>query len=118
MLSLVDRVLKNFKPEFKINSLDLQNNNPLKNDYTDSTKTQGATDYKPLPGATFSGSVGAIPAARVVDPKMVERINLLKNRDPLAGERRFYRPKIEPSRDDRLQTLTERIKKTMEIKHK
>jgi hypothetical protein len=105
MLSLVDRVLKNFKPEFKINSLDLQNNNSLKNDHTDSTKTQGATDYKPLPGATFSGSVGAIPR---LDPNMSDMIiKQMLNRNPLERERQFYRP-----------NLVERIKKSMEIKHK
>ena len=118
MLSLVDRVLKNFKPEFKINSLDLQNNNPLKNDYTDSTRTQGATDYKPLPGATFSGSVGAIPSASL-DPNMSDMIiKRMLYRDPLEREKQFYRPTLAVERERQFYrpNLLERIKKSREIK--
>ena len=48
------------KPQFRINSLDKQNNNPLKTDHIDSYR--GNTDIKPIPSATFSGSVSKIPS--------------------------------------------------------
>jgi hypothetical protein len=47
------------KPRFRINSLDRQNNDPLKTGSLDSFK--GNTDVKPIPSATFSGSVSKIP---------------------------------------------------------
>lgn len=47
------------KPQFRINSLDKQNNDPLRTGSIDSFR--GATDVKPLPAATFSGSVSKIP---------------------------------------------------------
>jgi hypothetical protein len=47
------------KPRFRINSLDKQNNDPLKTGSIDSFK--GNTDVKPIPSATFSGSVSKIP---------------------------------------------------------
>lgn len=46
------------KPIFKINSLDKQNNDPLKTGSLDSFR--GATDIKPLPSETFMGSRGRI----------------------------------------------------------
>jgi hypothetical protein len=42
------------KPMFRINSLDKQNNDPLKTGSIDSFR--GATDIKPLPSQTFMGS--------------------------------------------------------------
>lgn len=47
------------KPQFRINSLDKQNNDPLRTGSIDSFR--GNTDVKPLPAATFSGSVSKIP---------------------------------------------------------
>ena len=47
------------KPQFRINSLDKQNNDPLKTGSIDSFR--GNTDIKPIPSATFSGSVSKIP---------------------------------------------------------
>ena len=47
------------KPQFRINSLDRQNNDPLRTGSIDSFR--GNTDIKPLPAATFSGSVSKIP---------------------------------------------------------
>jgi hypothetical protein len=47
------------KPRFRINSLDKQNNDPLKTGSIDSFR--GNTDVKPIPSATFSGSVSKIP---------------------------------------------------------
>ena len=47
------------KPQFRINSLDRQNNDPLRTGSIDSYR--GNTDIKPLPSATFSGSVSKIP---------------------------------------------------------
>ncbi len=47
------------KPQFRINSLDRQNNDPLRTGSIDSFR--GNTDIKPLPAATFSGSVAKIP---------------------------------------------------------
>jgi hypothetical protein len=47
------------KPQFRINSLDRQNNDPLKTGSLDSFR--GNTDIKPIPSATFSGSVSKIP---------------------------------------------------------
>lgn len=47
------------KPQFRINSLDKKNNDPLKTGSIDSFK--GNTDIKPIPSATFSGSVSKIP---------------------------------------------------------
>lgn len=42
------------KPIFRINSLDKQNNDPLKTGSIDSFR--GATDVKPLPSQTFMGT--------------------------------------------------------------
>ena len=99
MQSLVSRVLNApyYKPEFKINSLDMQNNDPLKNDHTDSTRNFGATDYKPIPAATYSGSIKPTPQAEIIEKQrpsmeMIERINRV--RDPLEGERRMFRPRL------------------------
>jgi hypothetical protein len=115
MQSLVSRVLNApyYKPEFKINSLDMQNNDPLKNDHTDSTRNFGATDYKPIPAATFSGSIKPIPQAEILEKprpsmEMIERVNRV--RDPLAGERRMYRPPMQSIRD--------MIKESKQIKYK
>lgn len=48
------------KPQFKINSLDKQNNDPLKTGSIDSYS--GATDNKPLPSQTLMGTIGiALP---------------------------------------------------------
>lgn len=47
------------KPQFVINSLDKQNNDPMKGNLLDTFR--GATDVKPIPAATFSGSVSKIP---------------------------------------------------------
>lgn len=47
------------KPQFRINSLDRQNNDPLRTGSLDSYR--GNTDIKPLPSATFSGTVAKIP---------------------------------------------------------
>jgi hypothetical protein len=47
------------KPQFRINSLDRQNNDPLRTGSIDSFR--GNTDIKPLPAATFSGSVSKVP---------------------------------------------------------
>jgi hypothetical protein len=47
------------KPQFRINSLDRQNNDPLRTGSIDSFR--GNTDVKPIPSATFSGSVSKIP---------------------------------------------------------
>lgn len=47
------------KPQFRINSLDRQNNDPLRTGSIDSFR--GNTDIKPIPSATFSGSVSKIP---------------------------------------------------------
>lgn len=47
------------KPQFRINSLDRQNNDVLRTGSIDSFK--GNTDIKPIPSATFSGSVSKIP---------------------------------------------------------
>jgi hypothetical protein len=48
------------KPQFRINSLDRQNNDPLRTGSLDSYR--GNTDVKPIPSATFSGSVAKIPS--------------------------------------------------------
>jgi len=48
------------KPQFRINSLDRQNNDPLRTGSIDSFK--GNTDVKPIPSATFSGLVSKIPS--------------------------------------------------------
>jgi hypothetical protein len=50
------------KPQFVINSLDKRNNDPLKGNLLDSFS--GATDVKPIPAATFSGSVSSIPVLK------------------------------------------------------
>jgi hypothetical protein len=50
------------KPQFTINSLDKQNNDPMKGNLLDTFR--GATDVKPLPGATFMGSTSNIPVLR------------------------------------------------------
>ena len=47
------------KPQFVINSLDKQNNNPMKGNLLDVYK--GATDTKLIPDATFTGSTSKIP---------------------------------------------------------
>jgi len=47
------------KPMFRINSLDKQNNDPLRTGSIDSFR--GNTDIKPIPSATFMGSVSKIP---------------------------------------------------------
>jgi len=49
------------KPIFRINSLDKQNNDPLKTGSIDSFR--GATDVKPLPSETLMGTIGrALPS--------------------------------------------------------
>lgn len=50
------------KPQFIINSLDKQNNDPMKGNLLDTFR--GATDFKYLPGATFSGVTSKIPVMR------------------------------------------------------
>lgn len=49
------------KPIFRINSLDKQNNDPLKTGSIDSFR--GTTDMKPLPSETLMGTIGpALPS--------------------------------------------------------
>lgn len=50
------------KPQFVINSLDKQNNDPMKGNLLDTFR--GATDVKPLPASTFMGSTSNIPVLR------------------------------------------------------
>jgi hypothetical protein len=50
------------KPQYVINSLDKQNNDPMKGNLLDAFR--GATDYKPIPSATFSGVTSNIPVTR------------------------------------------------------
>ena len=47
------------KPQFVINSLDKQNNDPMKGNLLDTFR--GATDVKPIPAATFMGVKSNIP---------------------------------------------------------
>jgi hypothetical protein len=47
------------KPQFVINSLDKQNNDPMKGNLLDTYR--GATDTKLIPSATFTGSTSRIP---------------------------------------------------------
>jgi hypothetical protein len=47
------------KPQFVINSLDKQNNDPMKGNLLDTYR--GATDTKLIPSATFTGSTSKIP---------------------------------------------------------
>jgi len=50
------------KPQFVINSLDKQNNDPMKGNLLDTFR--GATDTKLIPSATFTGSTSNIPVLR------------------------------------------------------
>ena len=50
------------KPQFVINSLDKQNNDPMKGNLLDTYR--GATDTKLIPSATFTGSTSNIPVLR------------------------------------------------------
>jgi len=51
----------NLKPKFVINSLDKQNNDPMKGNLLDTFK--GATDIKPMPSTTFSGQISKNPVS-------------------------------------------------------
>tara|TARA_R110000868_G_scaffold169262_4_gene404230 strand:+ start:136 stop:399 length:264 start_codon:yes stop_codon:yes gene_type:complete len=50
----IPNIIEQFKPQFRINSLDRQNNDALKGNLLDTYKS--ATEIKPIPSATYSGS--------------------------------------------------------------